>query len=124
MPLLDSLPHTATARVRTRTKDSLGGSSDAFSTDVFTARPCWQQPAKESEIREFAKRGVSVTNKVYFTTRPALDEQHILIITNKDTGQTDTFEVRSRADPDASAGLGVLYRVMCELTTTGSTSTA
>ncbi len=88
---------------------------------MFTDRACWQQSAKESEILEFAKRGISVTNKVYFTDRPAVDEQHTLIITNPQTGQTNTFEVRSRAEPDASAGLGILYRIMCELTTTGST---
>ena len=122
MSLLDNLPHTATARVRTRTTDSIGGAKDAFA-DVsgFVARPCWQQTASEAEILEFAKRGISVTDKVYFALRPALSAQHILVVTNVSTGQTDTYEVRSVADPDASAGLGVLYRVMCEKTTTGST---
>ena len=122
MSLLGNLPHTCTAQVRTRTKGTLGGSSDSFA-DVtgFVDRPCWQQAASEAEIEEFAKRGISITNKVYFTTRPAIDEKHILLVTNADTGQTDTYEVRSRADPDASAGRGILYRLMCEQTTTGST---
>ena len=122
MSLLDSLPHTATARIRTRTTDSIGGAKDAFA-DVsgFVARTCWQQAASEAEILEFDKRGISVTDKVYFVLRPAIDERHLLVVTNSLTGQTDTYEVRSRADPDAGAGLGRVYRVMCEKTTTGST---
>lgn len=125
MSLLDTLPHTATAAPRARQPISgsdggLGGASDTF-TALFTDRPCWQQPATDREIAEFDKRGIVVTNKVYFTTRPAVDQQHNLTITNNDTGQTDIYEVKSRAEPDASAGRGILYRVMCELTTTGST---
>lgn len=115
MGILDNLPHLAHARVRTRTADGLGGSVDSFTT-VFDERPCWQQLASDGEIREFGKRGISVTNKVYFTTDPEIDERHILII-----GST-TFEVRSRSKPDASVGLGIVWRVMVEETTTGSTS--
>lgn len=121
MSILDSLPHTATAKKRTRTKDSLGGSVDTFPTTVFTDRSCWQQVAKDSEILEFDKKGITVTDKVYFTSDPELDEKHILLITNPLVGTTVTYEVRSRALPDASAGLGVVFRVMCERTTTGST---
>jgi hypothetical protein len=64
---------------------------------------------------EFDKRGISVTDKVYFLTDPGLDENHNLAI------GSDTYEVRSFSDPDASAGLGVVYKVFVERTTTGST---
>mgnify|MGYP000501203121 CR=1 FL=1 len=126
MSLLDSLPHTATATSRARqpksgTDGSLGGASDSFATAVFTDRACWQQPATASEILEFDKRGVEVTNKVYFTTRPGLNATHKLEITNGDTGQTDTHEVVAEVDPDGGAGLGRLYKVMTKRTTTGST---
>jgi len=113
--LLDSFPHTCTAKRRIRTKGSLGGSKETFPTTTFTGRACWQQPAGEALIREFQKRGITVTNKVYFTADPGLDERDILII------GSDTFEVRSKANPDASAGLGIVYRILCEKTTTGST---
>ena len=99
------MPHTATAQIRTRTRDDIGGSLDTF-TAVFTDRTCWQQAASESEIAEFDKRGISITNKVYFFLRPFLDEQHELVITNTDTGITNTYEVRTRGEPDAGAGLG------------------
>jgi len=115
MSLLDNFPHTCTAKRRTRTKGTLAGSKDSFVTTVFSARACWRQLANDAEIREFEKRGISVTDKIYFTTDPGLDERHIIEIDG------EILEVRSEAGPDASAGLGVVYRVMAERTTTGST---
>lgn len=109
MSILDAFPHTATAKRRTRTKGTLGGTKDSFPTILFTDRPCWQQPAGDSEIDRYAKRQITITDKVYFTIEPEVDERDILIIGGR------TFEVRSRAVPDASAGLGVVYRVMVEL---------
>jgi len=120
MTLLDHMPHTCTARVRTRTRGTLGGSRDSW-TNVFAGRACWQQAASDSEIEEFQKRGIVVTDKVYFPVDPGVDETHTLVITNPQVGSTDTFEVRSRAKPDASAGLGWVYRVMVEHKTGGGT---
>ena len=118
MSLLDNMPHTATAQTRTRTSDDISGITDTFMA-LFTDRACWQQTASEAEILEFDKRGISVTNKVYFQVRPLVDETHELVVTNPDTGVTNTYEVRSRAEPDAGAGLGRgVYRVMCEYKTT------
>jgi hypothetical protein len=114
MSILDNLPHRATATKRMRAKGTLGGSRDTWEA-VFANRPCWRQVASHAEILEFDKRGMAVTDKVYFTTDPELDERHRLTISG------DIFEVRSRAIPDASAGLGVVYKQMVELTTTGST---
>jgi hypothetical protein len=120
MSLLDNFPHTCTTKRRARAKDSIGGSSDTFAT-VSTDLPCWQQPASMTEVREYEKRGMTVTNKVYFRTDPGVDSKFVLEVTNPQTGRTDTLEVRSRSRPDASAGLGVVYKVMAELSTTGST---
>lgn len=115
MGILSNFPHTATAKIRSRAQDSLGGSRDSF-TVVFSDRACWRQLASDREVTEFEKRGMSVTDKVYFLTNPNLDERHILLIGN------DVLEVRSSAIPDASAGKSVVWRVMCEFTTTGSTT--
>lgn len=114
MGILDNLPHTATAKVRTRTIDTLGASVDTW-TNVFEDRACWQQAASEREITEFSKRGISVTTKIYFTTDPELDETHVIDVND------GTYEVRSRSKPDASAGMGIVWRVYAEETTTGST---
>ena len=116
MPLLDNMPHSAVFKRRTRTMGPMGGSRDTF-TQVGDALDCWRQGARESEKLEFAKRGISVTNKIYFPSPLSLPgelEEYILVIGD------DTYEVRSEAVPDASAGLGVLYRVMAEYSTTGS----
>jgi len=114
MPLLDNLPHTCTISSRTRTKGTLGGSKDSLTT-VQSGVACWRQPASQAEVTEFQKRGVKVTNKVYFVTDPNIDERNVITIDG------DNYEVRSFAVPDASVGLGVLYKVMVERTTTGST---
>jgi len=115
MSILDNLPHTCAAYRRTRTAGTLGGSKDSFSTTLFTARACWRQAAGDSEKLEFDKRGITVTHKIYFASDPSLDERDVLVI------GSDTMEVRSAASPDAGVGLSVVWRVMAELTTTGST---
>lgn len=108
MSILDALPHTATAKRRTRTKDALGGMKDSFTT-VFSDRACWRQPVSDSELVEAQSRGQRITHKVYFTSDPELNEQHVLIVDG------DTMLVQSTAHPDASLGLSILYRVMCLL---------
>jgi len=103
--LLDNFPHKATAKQRVRVKDTLGGSKDSFET-VFSDRACWRQQAGDSEVTEYAKRGINITNKVFFTSDPELDETHILEIGDY------SYDVISGPHPDASAGLGVVWRVM------------
>jgi len=110
MSLLESLPHTCDIRIRVRSKGALGGSKDTL-TDVTTGVECWQQPASDSERIEYQKRGIVVTNKVYFTSDPEVTERNVLVMDNVE------YEVRSRSKPDASAGLGILYRVMVEYST-------
>ena len=104
MSLLDNLPNTATAKRRVRTKDTLGGSKDSFET-VYSGRACWLQQAGDSEVTEYAKRGINITNKVFFVADPELDENHVLEIGDY------TYDVISSPHPDASAGLGVLWSV-------------
>jgi hypothetical protein len=108
MSLLDNFPDTAIAKRRKRSKDSLGGSKDAWET-VFTGRTCWRQPLGNQEIKEAQQREIKVSHKVYFTADPELDEHHILIIDG------DTMTVRSASHPDASAGLGVVWKVLVDL---------
>lgn len=117
MSILNNFPHEAAATIRSRTMGPLGGSSDSY-TSVFTERDCWAQLASQREILEFEKRGMSVTNKIYFLTDPGLDERHVLTITRKSGGSIGVFEVRSKSIPDATAGLAVVWRVMAEVRTT------
>lgn len=111
MSILDNLPHSYTASKRTRTIDSLGGSSDSY-TQVASGT-CWHQQAGDSEINEFAKRGINITGKVYFVSDPGLNESHTITV----NGQT--YDVISSPEKDASAGLGVLWRINVNRSTSG-----
>ena len=112
MSILSNMPHTCTAKRRTRTSDAYGGTKDTYSV-LFADRACWRQPASNTDIVEFQKRDITVTHKVYFVADPTLDERDILAFGD------DDLEVKSYADPDASVGMGVVYRVMTELKETG-----
>lgn len=111
MGILAALPHRCTGYARVRALDEHGGSTDSY-LRVFSDRPCWQQAASDSEISEFGKRGIVVTDKVYFTSAQSMDEQHRLVISNI------AYDVVSKAVPDASAGMGVVWRVMVRASTT------
>lgn len=110
MSLLDNMPHVATAKRRTRTRDSLGGGKDTWTT-LWSGRACWRQQATASEVMSCQQRGQTVTHKVFFHDNPNVDERDELVI------GSDTMEVSSVTHPDASAGLGVLWRVMVNLVT-------
>ena len=108
MSILDALPHSFTAKKRTRVKDILGGNKDSFAT--VSSGSCWFQQAGDSETTEFMKRGINLTGKVYFATNPSLDESHVLVVNDKDGVEVGMFDIVSTPDIDASAGLGVLWR--------------
>ena len=104
MSLLENFPHTCTAKLRTVTTGSLGGGESSFST-VFTGRACW----------------ILVSDKIYFLTNPGLDERHIVEVSKMhgraSIADTDTLEVRTKAVPDATVGLGIVYRIFVEAKT-------
>ncbi len=118
MSLLSSIPHRCTIRKRTRTKGTLGGSKDSW-TDVQTDVECWEQNASQAEITAYEKRGMTVSRKVFFPTDPSVTVQHQVLITSRDKGITTIsspvpLDVKTESRPDASAGLGVAYKVMVD----------
>ena len=64
-------------------------------------------------IEYYAQRGQTVTNKFYFTSDPGLDERDQIVISDG-----NVYDVISAPEPDASAGLGVVWRVMARRSTT------
>ena len=116
MSILDVLPHTCTAKVRRTTNDAYGGPKTTYAT-VFSNRECWQQAASQGEINELDKRGIVATDKIYFTSNVDLTEKHQLTVTNTLSGSTVEFDVVSRSVPDASAGMGVVWKVMVRVRT-------
>ncbi len=117
MSLLDSFPHRCTIRRRVRAKGPLGGSRDSF-TDERTGVHCWEQHASSKEIVEFQKRGFESVRKIYFTSDPAVTTRHQILVTERDgvaVASPAELDVLTEALPDASAGRGVVFKVMCGL---------
>ncbi len=113
MTLLDSMPHECTIQRRTRAKGALGGSKDTAVVEQ-TGVECWEQRASTVELTDFAKRGMSVNTKVFFPSDPGVSSKHQILITKRDGTDVSSpiaFDVMSSDAPDASAGLGVLWRV-------------
>ena len=106
MGILDNLPHRCTARRRKRVGDGMGGFVDTFDDVVFTDRSCWRQAASDREVSWWQQRGTELTDKFFFNADPIIDENCILEIGGW------RYDVISQADPDDSAGLGLLWRVM------------
>lgn len=105
MSILEHLPHQCTAQLRSRSQGEMGGGKDTW-TDVFTSRKCWRQPASDNEQLYAGKPGIVVTHKVYFVTDPVLDDSHRLVFSD------GNYNVVSRPVPDASIGLGIVWRVL------------
>jgi hypothetical protein len=110
------MPHKCTIQRRTRTKGSLSGSKDdptVEQTDV----PCWEQAASHAEIDDFNKQGMSVDRKIYFTSDPAVRRRHQILITERNGATVSSpipLDVVSESVPDAGAGTGVVFKVMCD----------
>jgi hypothetical protein len=78
---------------------------------------CWEQQAGAKEIADYEQRGVSVDRKIYFTEDPRLTVRHEIVITERNGAKVsferqETLDVMAEPRPDASAGLGVVFRVM------------
>ncbi len=119
MSILDSFPHKCIIQRRTRTKGTLGGSKDAATVEQ-TNVSCWEQNASHKEILDYEKRGMSITTKIYFLSDPNVTVRNQILITERNGVTIDNpteLEVRTKSDPDASAGLGVVFKVMAERVT-------
>lgn len=122
--LLDNMPHRCTIRVLKPTRDAIGGIK-LVPTEVSTDNECWEQAATNDEILQFEKRGIIASRKVYFPTDPSVQENHEILITSRDRGVTtiaspQVLKVKSRSEPDATAGLGRGFKVMCDDQTGGN----
>lgn len=123
MSLLENLPHECSIVSMGSALDSIGGRLYR-PTIVAEEVACWQQAMSASESMKYEKRGQRVDTKIYFSENPNLTEQHRILITKRfgiattnqdveDVRNPDVFSVVSTANPDASAGCGVLWRVEC-----------
>ena len=64
--------------------------------------------------------GMSITNKIFFPTNPGVSEIHGIRVTSRQGATVSSpidYDVVSQPEPDASAGLGVLWMVMVRRST-------
>ena len=123
MTFIDNLPHRCTIRKRVRTKGTLGGSKDSF-TNVQTNVECWEQPAGDRETLKYQQLGMDVTHAVYFKSDPTVKNRHQIFITSRQgvtVSSPIVLDVKSVTSPDATAGLQLLWKVMCSQVTAEDT---
>ncbi len=124
MSLLDNLPHKCSIFRVGRSKESAGGKLYGPILEQSDVE-CWEQAASSNEIRDFEKRGMGVSTKIFFVDNPGVTERHRILITERmgvaspnlditDVSNPDVFDVVTDSYPDASAGLSILWRVMCD----------
>jgi len=119
MSILNDLPHKVSISKRERVKVSGGDGLPRETTTVISSDvECWVQQMSASEIHEFQKRGINVNRKVFFSDDPGVHEGMTLRMTEQNgtaiaSADQQVFDVISSPNPDASAGLGVVWRVEC-----------
>jgi hypothetical protein len=110
MSLPEELPHRVSIKQTVSSNDEWGGNVDQ-DVVVETGRAAWVQPASDREIATFQRREMSITHKVYFRGDPGVQPGYVIVPTTGPFAGA-TLEVMSSAE--ATAGTGLLYRVMVQ----------
>ncbi|GAG51772.1 unnamed protein product [marine sediment metagenome] len=117
MSLLDNMPHKCIIQRITKVEDNMMGNRDVPVEEQDDVR-CWEQQVSAAEVLEYEKRGMSINTKVFFTSNPNVTERHQIVITERNgtaiaVADRSEMDVVAVPEPDASAGMGVVWRVMC-----------
>ena len=129
MSLLQNLPHLCTiARRRRQAVEGGAGSAVDVFVVLHSSVPCWSQVLRDWRQSDMQKREIFNPTRVYFSQNYGLDESHVIMITSMNgnaitLANQKILSVVSNVAPDASAGIGLLWRVICEYRT-GSTLNA
>lgn len=121
MSILNNMPHKCRIQRLIHSQGMLGGSKTTPTTEQ-TDVLCWEQAASHAEVMAFQKRGMRITHKVYFTADPQVTEQHQIVMTERNgtaiaAADQVALDVKSEPRPDASAGTGAVWKVMCDILT-------
>ena len=117
--LPDNLPHFVTIKQSANVPDDIAADYDDPITvnegETNEQVACWVQPAGKSEVLRFQRRDQNVTHTVYFRGNPNVRPGYILIPADGTVAcpfAGATLEVK--AVNETTAGLGVLWAVICE----------
>lgn len=118
MSLLDNFPDTCNIGIRVKkSSDGMRGKGTAI-TWQQTNVACWLQQASSSEVNDFMQRGVRISHKIFFVADPSLQARSVIKMITRQNGvsvpsdERYILDVVSWPDPDASAGVGVLWKAM------------
>lgn len=114
MSLPENLPHSCDVKKSVPVQDDLGGDLEELQA-FLTNQECWVQPASDREITQFQRRDQNVTHSVYFHGNPGIRPGYV--VEPKDGAIACPFAGASlevRSVNEATAGLGVLWKAMCE----------
>jgi len=111
MSLLESLPHTVTHKRRKYSNDEYIGNKVESET-IASGVSAWVQNASMSEVFEYQKRDQRITHKVFYSSEPSIRPGDIIEVTAGPSFVGKELNFQSMTDK--SAGLGVLFRAMCD----------
>jgi hypothetical protein len=79
---------------------------------VATSVESWVQNASTSEIIEYQKRDMMITDRIFFNANPSAQVGDRFVVTSGPSRVGNIFKMKDLVE--RSAGKGVLWRAMCE----------
>lgn len=110
MTLLNEMPHTVAHYRKKYSRDEYIGNVTQLELRT-SGVSAWVQNASDREVQEFQKQDELVTHKVYYATNPDLRPGDVVRVTAGPSFVGKDLNYASSTE--RSAGVGVLYRVMC-----------
>jgi len=113
MSLLTQMIHRVRIDRPSYTRDIGDVGDRATMATVASNVESWVQNAKTSEILEYEKRNMEITDRVFFNAKPNLRVGDEIVVTSGPSRVGDVFQMKDLVE--RSAGKGVLWRAMCEI---------
>jgi hypothetical protein len=117
MSLLDNLPHKCRIQHRVKANDAILGGGFTRVVDQENVE-CWEQALSATDSKLFEKEsGITCNKKIFFLTDPQVTAAHEIVITERlgvavPEANERVISKLNPWSPDASAGLGLLFRVV------------
>lgn len=114
----NAFPHKCTIQRRSNVADQIGGKRIVPVVEQ-TNVACWEQPisSRDMAVAQLDKTSFQFVSKVYFLSDPGVTDNHEIVITSRNgisvaTADQIPLQVVKPSVPDASVGLGRLFKVI------------
>lgn len=113
MSLLDNFPHTIDiSRVTAAQGQYVSNKLTKAATPYLEDVAAWVQPADAKTVKEFAARDQVVTHTVFVQSLPSGIKLSDLV--DVTSGPYSGYELKVRAWREATAGLSMAWKLICE----------